>query len=243
MANTTETLWIKVVLLGIITQTHNNSYWEKNKIEEKAMAKIFRIIFLFLGRIFSYNLYKTIQISFTRRLRSYWLHGIFKKCHHSVSFGKIGTIHGSKCISIAQKTSFGDFFYLTTWPEYTKEAPSLEIGANCNFGAYNHITCTNKVIIGNNILTGKWVTISDNNHGSTSSESLSIPPIQRPIISKGPVIIGNNVWIGDKATILSGVHIGDGVVIAANAVVTKNIPSFSVVAGNPAKIIKINQRD
>ena len=52
------------------------------------------------------------------------------------------------------------------------------------------------------------------------------------------VIIGNNVWIGEKATILPGVHIGDSVVIAANSVVTKDIPSFSVAEGVPAQIIK-----
>lgn len=52
------------------------------------------------------------------------------------------------------------------------------------------------------------------------------------------MIIGNNVWIGEKATILPGVHIGDSVVIAANSVVTKDIPSFSVAAGVPAQIVK-----
>ncbi len=50
--------------------------------------------------------------------------------------------------------------------------------------------------------------------------------------------IGNNVWIGDKATILPNISIGDGAVIAANAVVTKDVPAYSVVAGNPARIVK-----
>lgn len=118
-----------------------------------------------------------------------------------------------------------------------KLSPKLTIGSNCNFGAYNHITCTNEVTIGNNVLTGKWVTISDNSHGTTDEESLKLPPVLRPIVSKGKVYIGNNVWIGDKATILAGVTIGDGAVIGANTVVTKDVPSLSVVVGNPAKII------
>lgn len=50
--------------------------------------------------------------------------------------------------------------------------------------------------------------------------------------------IGNNVWIGDKSTILDGVHIGDNVIVGANSVVTHDIPSNSVAAGMPAKIIK-----
>ena len=57
------------------------------------------------------------------------------------------------------------------------------------------------------------------------------------------MIIGDNVWIGDKATILPGVTIGEGAIIAANAVVTKNVPAFSVAAGNPAKIIKSVSND
>ena len=58
------------------------------------------------------------------------------------------------------------------------------------------------------------------------------------IAIKGPVIIGNNVWIGDNVIILSGVNIGDGAVLGAGSVVTKDVEPFSIVAGNPAKIIK-----
>lgn len=82
------------------------------------------------------------------------------------------------------------------------------------------------------------MTITDNSHGETDYDSLCMPPSKRLITSKGPVIIGNNVWIGDKATILPGVTIGDGVVVAANAVVTKDVPAYSVVGGNPVKILK-----
>lgn len=93
-------------------------------------------------------------------------------------------------------------------------------------------------MIGEFCLTGKWVTITDNSHGETDYDSLLLPPKQRKITTKGPVVIGRNVWIGDKATILPGVTIGDGAVIAASAVVTKVVPAYSVVGGNPAKIIK-----
>ncbi len=55
---------------------------------------------------------------------------------------------------------------------------------------------------------------------------------------KGPTLIGNDVWIGTKSLIMSGVQIGDGAVVAAMSVVTKDVPAYSIVAGNPAKIIK-----
>lgn len=56
--------------------------------------------------------------------------------------------------------------------------------------------------------------------------------------TKGPTIIGNDVWIGDSAKILSGVTVGDGAVIGAGAIVSKNIPAYAIAAGNPARIIK-----
>lgn len=64
-------------------------------------------------------------------------------------------------------------------------------------------------------------------------------PISRKLYSKGAVTIGKNVWIGDKATILPNVTVGEGAVIAANAVVTKSVPPYCVVAGNPAKIVRL----
>jgi acetyltransferase-like isoleucine patch superfamily enzyme len=60
----------------------------------------------------------------------------------------------------------------------------------------------------------------------------------RPLISKGEVVIGDNVWIGEGAMILPNVHIGEHAIIAANSVVTKDIPAYSIAAGVPAKIIK-----
>lgn len=168
----------------------------------------------------------------------------FKNTPQNVRFGIIGQIRCTEYISIGDNTTFGDWLFLTAWNRYKTENgeqkmnPELTIGYNCNFGAFNHITCTNRVIIGNGVLTGKWITITDNSHGTTEIDSLYVTPTKRPIYSKGPVIIGNNVWIGDKVTVLPGVTIGEGAVIAANAVVTKDVPAYSVAAGNPAKIIK-----
>ena len=85
---------------------------------------------------------------------------------------------------------------------------------------------------------GRWVTILDNSHGETGYKSLIITPHERQLYSKGKIIIEDNVWIGDKVTILSGVKIGIGSIIGANSVVTKDIPPYSIAAGVPSKIIK-----
>lgn len=199
------------------------------------------------------------SIEWKTSMRSLWLRRFFKACDGSVSFGKIGYVCGLKYITIGSGCRFGNGFWLTAWDSHGSQSselphlgeieelngryiqnlnPELRIGNNCNFGAYNHITCANSITIGNNLLTGKWVTITDNSHGSTDLQTLQVPPALRPVVSKGAVVIYNNVWIGEKVTILPNVTIGEGAVIAANSVVTKDVPPFSIVAGNPARIIK-----
>lgn len=117
--------------------------------------------------------------------------------------------------------------------------PCLKIGNGVSLGEYTHVTCANYIEIGNGVLTGRFVLICDNGHGRSSINEVGIPPLARKIHSNGRVYIGDNVWIGDKATILANVTIGKGAIIAANAVVTNNVPAYAVVAGCPAKIIKM----
>lgn len=84
--------------------------------------------------------------------------------------------------------------------------------------------------IGNDVLIGQQVVIATLNH--------DLCPDRRGSMTPKPVRIGNKVWIGAHATILPGVKIGDGAVVAAGAVVTKDVPPYTVVAGVPAKVIK-----
>ena len=163
----------------------------------------------------------------------------FKSCGHRVGFTSIGFWYGTEFISIGNNCCFDKDLFLTAW-YFNKDEhePSIIIGDNCSFGAYNHISCLNRIEIGDGLLTGKWVTIVDNSHGTSNFEDMKIRPWLRKIVSPGPVIIERNVWIGDKATILPNVTIGEGAIIGANSVVTKDIPKYSVVVGNPAKVIK-----
>lgn len=65
-----------------------------------------------------------------------------------------------------------------------------------------------------------------------------MPIAPQPLISKGPIIIDDDCWLGFGSEILSGVHIGKHSIVAARAVVTKDVPPYTIVAGNPAKIVK-----
>ena len=192
-------------------------------------------------RVYSYNK-SVIRKRRKAIIKSKWLSYTFLEPAKNCMFlGKV-YLKDPHRIHLGVNNSFGDNLYLTAWSKFsTISTPALiKIGDNCDFGAFNHITATNQIVIGDNCLTGKWVTISDNNHGTTSIDDLSLPPLKRTVVSKGPVIIGKNVWIGDKATVLGGVTIGNGAVVAANSVVTKDVPAYSVVAGNPARVIKQN---
>ena len=204
-----------------------------NNFTKLIISQIINIVHI----LYPYRIHKKIM-GYNYYIYSLWIQCNLKKGKKTFYQSPISLL-GGKYISIGEKTSFGRFNVLTAWDNYEGEIhePNITIGKNCSYGEYNHITSINK-IIGNNILTGRWVTITDNSHGETKLESLREIPIKRKLSSKGPVIIEDDVWIGDKATILPNVHIGKGAIIAANAVVTKNIPSYSIAAGNPAKVIK-----
>lgn len=158
-------------------------------------------------------------------------------CGKGTRFSHIEFVTGLDSISIGNESIFLPHLFLTTWGG-KKGTIKLSIGNHCSIGAYCHISAFNHISIGDHVLIGKWVSIVDNDHGNTDCKTLVLPPLERKIVSKGHISIGDKVWIGDKVTILSGVTIGEGAVIAANAVVTKDVPAYSVVVGNPAKIVK-----
>ena len=147
---------------------------------------------------------------------------------------------GGKYISIGQNTIIGRNVCLQCWDKYKNESfyPELSIGHNSSVRDDGHITCCNKILIGNGVRIGPKVLITDNSHGASTRELLELNPIERPLFSKGPVIIEDNVWIGEKASIMPNVKIGKGAIIGANSVVTKDVSSYSIVGGNPARVLK-----
>ena len=117
--------------------------------------------------------------------------------------------------------------------------PEIAIADNVMLNFDCHIGCINKIIIGNNVLIGSQVFITDHSHGEIAQSSLRMPPGHRTLVSTGPVIIEDNVWIGEGVAILPNVRIGQNSIVGANAVVTKDVPRNSVVAGVPARVIRI----
>lgn len=108
----------------------------------------------------------------------------------------------------------------------------IYIGDHSRIGLGN--TLIGPVHIGNNVIIAQNVVISALNH---NYEDITTS-INNQGIHVEKIIIGNNAWIGANCSILPGVHIGDHVVVGAGSVVTKDIPSYCVVVGNPARIMK-----
>ena len=214
------------------------------KIISKVCYPLFFIIAHFLYMI--RPIYK-LFISFWNYLYTEYKRNEFKQCPSMFKEGGIIMPHirviGGKYITIGNKTYIGKQSILSARNKYGDQTftPTISIGNNCGLGEYTHITAINKIVVGDGVLLGNFVIITDNAHGGGGfiENQISTPPINRPLYSKGPVIIGDNVWVGDKATILPGVTIGNGAIIGANSVVTKDIPAFAVVGGSPAKVIKI----
>lgn len=123
-----------------------------------------------------------------------------------------------------------------------KNQNKIIIGDNFRMGDFVHIAAGEQVKFGDNCLLASKIYISDISHGDYSSirseTSPDIPPHERELSTK-PVIVGNNVWIGEGVSILPGACIGDGSIIGANSVVTKKIPDNCIAVGSPAKVIKI----
>ncbi len=142
-------------------------------------------------------------------------------------------VEGKKYISIGKGVSVQKYTWLFAAPLDGHE-PSLTIGEGSAIGESNHIAAVRRVTIGRRVLTGKGVYISDNLHGF---EDVRVPIMEQPVRFKGPVTIGDGAWIGENACVI-GASIGKNAVIGANAVVTRDVPDFSVAVGVPARVVK-----
>lgn len=120
--------------------------------------------------------------------------------------------------------------------------PKIAIGDYVSFSDGVHISAIASIAIGSHCLFGSRIYVSDHNHGSYRGEQQSSPgepPVRRLLGGGGPVVIGENVWIGDNSVIIGPVTIGRGAIVGANSVVRGVVPSNTIVAGAPAKPIKI----
>ncbi|MFH0919382.1 MAG: acyltransferase [Fibrobacterota bacterium] len=162
--------------------------------------------------------------------------------HDFYKFGKESRINPPATVSNAAKISIGNHViikkhaWLNVLDNNDPQRPSLIIGDNTYIGNSVQINAWNNVILEDHVLVADRVYISDADHNFTQTDK----PIRTQGDSfKGKVHLKSGCWIGIGAVILPGITIGKNAIVAANALVTKDVPDNAVVGGNPAKIIKV----
>lgn len=148
--------------------------------------------------------------------------------------GKHSVIHRTARMDTPpyRKFSLGDYSVVESFACINNAVGNVVIGDHTRIGLHN--TIIGPVTIGNHVNLAQGITVTALNHNFKDSDKR----IDEQGVSTNPVTIGNDIWIGANAVILPGVTIGDHSVVAAGAVVTKDVPPQSLVAGVPAKVIK-----
>ena len=203
------------------------------------IKKIVRGTIVCFSYLFSPALAKFLGDKFNG-LYTFWISTDLKFIGENAYFAFPFYLKGGAYIKIGANASFDQRLRLDAIDTFLGDSfnPEIRIGNHVSIQKDCHIGAINKIIIGNNVLLASKVYISDHSHGEITAEALSMPPALRKLHSKGPVIIEDNVWLGEGVVVLAGVTIGENSIVGANAVVTKSIPKNCVAAGNPARIIR-----
>jgi acetyltransferase-like isoleucine patch superfamily enzyme len=140
-----------------------------------------------------------------------------------------------KGLVFGDKVTIGSYAIIRPTNLYGGEAGvGLKVGNNSSIGPYSYIGCSGYIEIGDNVMMSPRVSIYSENHNFSETD--------RPMIEQGVtrsfVIIEDDCWVAANVVILAGVTVGKGSVIAAGSIVTKDVPPYSIVGGNPARIIK-----
>lgn len=138
-------------------------------------------------------------------------------------------------IVFGKNVSIGKFTTIECSGSLKNIGKGIIIGNNVGMGTNGFFGCAGGITIGNDTIFGNYVSLHSENHIITDL----VTPIRLQGVTRQGIFIGNNCWIGAKATILDGANIGDGCIVAAGAVVTKGYYSAnSIIGGVPAKLIK-----
>lgn len=186
----------------------------KATIRKKLVMLIVTVLYYGLAKHLPIS-YHPLSFGITKPFRGMLCRYMFKKC--------------GKNINVERGASFG---YDGAFVGY-----DIEIGSNSGIGINARLESTGRIVIGENVMMGPDVAILTRNHQHDD--------ITKPMGTQGytpdPVIIEDDVWIGMRVIILPGVRIGRSSIIGAGAVVTKDVPAYSIFAGNPARVVKMRE--
>lgn len=145
-----------------------------------------------------------------------------------------------KGIVFGDKVTVGSYALIRPTNLYGGEpGMGMKVGDNSSIGPYSYIGCSGYIEIGNNVMMSPRVSLYSENH---LFDDLEMPMIEQGV-DRSFVKIEDDCWIAANAVILAGVTVGKGSVVAAGSIVTKDVPPFTVVAGNPARVIKTRKQN
>lgn len=176
------------------------------------------------------------------RLHTIWL----RKTYPFAAFGRKTSVHYSCDIRrpVSRFVSMGDDIYIApdVWLNVVAGSNSLEpkivLGSGCKIGRRSTISSRNQIILQPDVLLAPSVLIMDHNHEFSNT---NLPIHEQGVTEGGRIIIEKNCWLGYGAVIVCNhgeLVVGRNSVVGANAIVTRSFPPFSVIAGNPAKLLK-----
>jgi acetyltransferase-like isoleucine patch superfamily enzyme len=189
------------------------------------VAKTMRTLWLFF-----LNLNKAFDFAYSL-LISYQ----FAKWGQSSRIGRRAKLVSAQLIQVGSSVTIGGQAWLNAKDDRGDGLSTLSIGDGTYIGQLVQINAWQSVTIGCNVLIGDRVFISDADHNSADTR---IPICMLGVSFRGAVFLQDGCWIGIGAVILPGVTIGRNAIVAANAVVTKDVPTCAIVGGVPAKVIK-----
>jgi lipopolysaccharide O-acetyltransferase len=162
--------------------------------------------------------------------------GGFASLSESALLARPLRVANAHCISIGARTIIGRDTLLQPITTYLDQSfsPRLVIGDDCYVGPNCQFHCVDKIELTSGCVLSDQVYVSDVSHGLLPGQGLLM---DQPVNSKGAVIVGANCFIGFGAVLMPGVILGEHVVVGARSIVTRSVPAFTMVAGNPARPI------
>lgn len=202
----------------------------------------FTISYLVAGRAINY--FRSFRLLFYLTFPKFIFFGKGVKLDvvRNIKFGKWIQLHdyvylsamGKDNLTIGNNVSIGAFSRLVISTSYNNPGEYIRIGNNVGLGEFAYLGGGGGLEIGDGCIIGQYLSCHPENHlyGDPTIE------IRFQGTTRNGITIGNNCWIGSKVTVLDGVRIGSGCVVAAGSVVNKDMPENSIVAGVPARVIK-----